>query len=117
MFFWNKLKKENEILKQDNLKLIRELADNKRPFFWVLDTLTENDYNTIKKDTKVIELIIQELLVRYLKKQDTIRFLRSDETLEEKVWYLNCLNELHVFFSNLIHPELTDEEKIWQNLK
>ena len=117
MFFYNKLKKENEMLKQDNLRLLQELSENKRPFFWVLDTLTENDYNLMKENVKVIELIKQELLVRYLKKQDTIRNLRNPETLEEKVWYLNCLNELHVFFSNLLIPELTEEEKIWQNLK
>ena len=66
MFFWNKLKKENEMLKQDNLRLLQELSENKRPFFWVLDTLTENDYNLMKENVKVIELIKQELLVRYL---------------------------------------------------
>ena len=117
MFFWNRLKKENEMLKQDNLRLLQELSESKRPFFWVLDTLSEEDYKIMKENARVIELIKQELLVRYLRKQDTIRNLRSPETLEEKVWYLNCLNELHVFFSNLLTPELTEEEKIWQNLK
>jgi len=39
----------------------------------------------MKENARVIELIKQELLVRYLRKQDTIRNLRSPETLEEKV--------------------------------
>ena len=117
MFFWNRLKYENESLKRDNLRLLQELSEKERPFFWVLDSPTNEEYDVIKTNPEIIRILIKEILVRYVKKQDTIRDLRWKETLEEKVWYLNCLNELHVFFSNLLTPEMTDEEKIWQNLK
>ena len=117
MFFWNKLKKENEILKQDNKRLINELTESKRPFFWVLTPPTQEDYLKLKNQKEIISILVNEILVRFVTKQDSIRDLRSKETLEEKVWYLNCLNELHVFFSNFLVDELTDEEKIWQNLK
>lgn len=117
MFFQSKLKKENEILKQDNLKLLKELSQSKRPFFWVLTPTTEEDYSKLKQQKDIMKILSNEILVRYVTKQDTIRDLRSKETLEEKVWYLNCLNELHVFFSNFLTEELTEQEKIWQNLK
>lgn len=113
MCFWNnteKLLKQIETLKKDNLKLIEELSKKERPMYWKMDVPTEDELKAIWVDKQTVKLIIKYIDYKYIIKLDELRNIRDQKTLEEKAGYLNCLSELHLFFENLLIT------KTWQKL-
>lgn len=117
MFFWQKIKK----LEEENKRLQDLLIKNQQPkiTFWVITPPTEAELKSIWENQESIKNIIKYLTHKVVIRMDMLRNIKDfDREYIKKVWYLDCLNDMTLFFHNYLIKEKQDnKEYSWQNLK
>ena len=98
-----------------NKTLTTELINSKTPkiIIWKINEFRDSEFDLLLWNPEIIDLLIKFYEYKIFMKTDSIRTL---ENTQEKVWYLNCLHELHFVFSKLKLKLNKKEEKIWQKL-
>lgn len=106
------------LYKQYNLnkRLTTELINSKTPqiIIWKITEFKDKEFDLLLANPEIIDLLIKFYEYKIFTKTDSIRTL---ENTQEKVWYLNCLHEIHFIFSKLkFKLNKKEKEKIWQKL-
>ena len=112
--FWNRIKeleKENKELK--NLLIKKEQT---KLVFWVIEAPSNEDFESIWQNKEVIKSIIKYLTHKIVIRMDMLRNTEQWDYLK-KVWYLDALNDITLFFHNYIWEKHSKKEYTWQNLK
>lgn len=111
--FWiiKKLRKENEELKNELNKSLNNIF-----IIWVINKYTKEDLQKIWSDKEVIKSILKYLEYNIAKSTDKIRNLNDWISTEQKIWYINCLHEIYIFFSDFLKEEKKNEKYTWQDL-
>jgi hypothetical protein len=68
----------------------------------------------LKKQSDAIKLVLKYLAYQIALRTDMIRNLNDWQSIEEKIWYVNALHHLYLFFYKL--DRRVEEKEIWTNL-
>ena len=107
VYLWN-FKKLNNVLTEEVLKT------KQNPI--IIGKVTkykEQDLDLLLSNPEVIDLLISIYEYKIFVKTDSIR---SSEDTEKKIWYLDALHEMHLFFYKIKQKLNKKENKVWQSL-
>ncbi len=107
IYLWN-LKKLNIILTEEILKTKQNPI-----MIWKVTKYKEEDLDLLLNNPDVIDLLISIHEYKIFVKTDSIR---SSEETEKKIWYLDALHEMHLFFYKMKQKLNKKENKVWQSL-
>ena len=102
-------------LKILNTALQNELVKTKQQpiIIWKVTKYQEKDLDIFLHNIDIVELLISIYEYKIFKKTDTIR---NEEDIQKKIWYLDWLHEMHLFFYKMKQKIYKKDTKTWQNL-
>jgi hypothetical protein len=103
-----KTNKLNTIIKDELVK-----SKNPQIVLWVITKYKEEDLKLLLSNEDIIDLLMSIFQYKIAVKTDWIRSL--DDTAR-KVWYLDCLHEMYLFFYKMKESLKEKKEKTWNNL-
>lgn len=107
--------KKNKELRLLNKTLTDNVVEAKTApiLIWKVTKYKEEDLNILLTNPEVVDLLISIFEYKIFIKTDSIR---SSEDTEKKIWFLDALHEMHLFFYKLKQKLNKKNNKIWQNL-
>lgn len=107
VYLWN-FKKLNNVLTEEILKTKQNPI-----MIGKVTKYKEQDLDILLSNPEVIDLLISIYEYKIFVKTDSIR---SSEDTEKKIWHLDALHEMHLFFYKIKQKLNKKENKVWQSL-
>ena len=107
VYLWH-FKKLNNVLTEEILKTKQNPI-----MIGKVTKYKEQDLDLFLSNPEVIDLLISIYEYKIFVKTDSIR---SSEDTEKKIWYLDALHEMHLFFYKIKQKLNKKENKVWQSL-